>query len=309
MAEFQAVKDESELDLGEDVESFDIDIAPQGEGGLHIKNSKKQPFQRDTVHQERGAVDIKCSLVDVVHGLWSPHDDDYPYGSLIVLQFRFDPGKRAAHISYAKISVRFFGWDADDEHPGVAKVSLDGSYILVPTKHQEKITSSAEVNAGVNGVPHVDLGTTLKWEKTTDKTRKDATRVSGATCIVDVDTDPANCAEWKLFENESFKSGIPTAIQVGILLKRDSDADFKCTVDIESDVNFSAKVGRWLGGRDIDDPVLFSPTKKKPTNKLMVYDKWRNNLSSFDLKLVEDVTFKTILKGTVKKAILGGLSS
>lgn len=279
------------------IESFDIAISPdEGQGGLHTKNNPHQPFQRTTIHEERRSVNIKCSLVDVAHGYWGPDSDDY--ATLIVLDFRFNPGRRS-RIAAAKIIVAFWGETDADDHPGVADISLNGSYSLVQTTQTETITNGIGGTVGVNVMQSGNISLDKKWEKVVNRTTSDATYVSGTTCMIGVDTDPANAAEWKLRENETLKTGVPAGIRVGILLKRENEENFKCTVQIESDVDLKSSIGRWFGGKPKDDPVLFKPSMK-PSNKLMKYD--TENLGSFDLKQVEDVTFVTVLDGVIKNS-------
>ena len=118
-----------------------------------------------------------------------------------------------------------------------------------------------------------------------------------------MDWDPANAVEWKLSENGTLKTGIPAQLRVGILLRRDSQENFKCTLEIDSEVDLTTAIGRWLGGKPKDEPVLFKPSLK-PTNRLMQYD--TKNLGSFNLSLVEDVTFTTVLDGVVKRSNVKG---
>ncbi|KAJ5087240.1 hypothetical protein N7456_010856 [Penicillium angulare] len=277
-------------------DSFNITLSPrEGEGGLHTKNPPKQPFQRATIHEDRRSINIGCSLVDVVHGHLSPDEEEY--ASLIVLSFRFDPSKRGRRIMSAKITVTFLGADDDDEHPGVAGISLNGSYSLIPSTQTETITSGVNGSAGISVLSTGNLSLEKNYERVISRETSDATYVSGSTCHIGVDWDPANAVEWKLRENATLKSGIPAQLRAGILLKRDNLEQFRCMVQIESEVDAVSSVGRWFGGKPKDDPVLFDPTIL-PTNRLMKYDK--DDLGNFDLSLVEDVTFTTILDSTIK---------
>jgi hypothetical protein len=290
----------TENNLDDSVESFDINLVPdEGEGGFHTKNNPHQPFQRSTIHEDRRSVGIKCSLIDVVHGRWSLDGDydDY-YATLLVLDFRFDLGnKDRRRITSSKINVIFYGESEEDDHPGVADISLNGSYSLVQTKQTETITSGLDGSVGVNVMSSGQVSLAKKYEKVVSRETSDATYVSGATCMIGVDWDPANAVEWKLRENATLQTGVPAQLRAGILLKRESLDNFKCTVEIDSEVDFKTTVGRWFGGKPKDDPVLFKPSLK-PTNRLMQYDV--DNLGKFDLSLVEDVTFTTVLDGAVK---------
>lgn len=133
----------------EALESFKISLdSDDGEGGFHTKNPPRQPFQRETIHHDRSSVNIKCSLLDVAHGKWSP--DSNSYATLIVFGFRFEPGKTSRRITSSTITVQFRGESVDDDHPGVADLSLDGSYSLVPSTQEETITSGIDGNINIS---------------------------------------------------------------------------------------------------------------------------------------------------------------
>jgi hypothetical protein len=78
------------------VELFDVGMLEgdiQG-GQFHTKNNLKDPYQRREIIRRTGhGVDIRCTLIDAIHGVMS-EDSDY-WATLLVLQFRFDPQKRA----------------------------------------------------------------------------------------------------------------------------------------------------------------------------------------------------------------------
>lgn len=282
----------------EQVEDFEISLVPDdGQGGFHTKNNPSQPFQRSTIHQDRRSISIKCSLIDTIHGLWSPEGEHY--ATLLVLGFRFDTSKHNQRITSTRITVKFFGESDDDDHPGVADISLNGSYSLMQTAQTETITTGLEGAIGANVLTAGQVSLTRKYEKAISRETTDATHVSGATCMLGVDWDPANAAEWKLRENKSRKTGMPAQLRVAILLKRDSQENFRCTVDIDSEVDLKTSIGRWFGGKPKDDPVLFNPSMS-PTNRLMQYD--TNNLGAVDLSLIEDVTFTTMLDSAIKSS-------
>ncbi|KAL2817707.1 hypothetical protein BDW59DRAFT_131886 [Aspergillus cavernicola] len=282
------------------LETFTIDLtSDEGQGGgFHTANPPRQPFQRETVHQDRRAVHIKCSLLDVVHGKWSPESTEED-ATLIVFGFRFDPGSAGARITTATITVTFVGESNEDDHPGVAGLSLNGTYSLLQTTHTQTITQGFDATVSASVLNAGQLGVTKKYEKVVSHQVSDATYVSGTSCMIGVDWDPENAVEWKLRENATLRTGVPGYLRAGVLLKRLTQAPFQCTVEIDSKVDARSRIKRWFGGKPKDDPVLFDP-RMKATNRLMEYD--LQNLGGFDLSLVEDVTFTTVLDGAIKHA-------
>ncbi|KAL4864040.1 hypothetical protein BDV12DRAFT_176730 [Aspergillus spectabilis] len=283
-------------------ETFALDLTPdQGHGGgFHTRNPPRQPFQRETIHEDRRAVHVKCSLLDVAHGRWS-HDSTEDDATLIVFGFRFDPGVAGARITAATITVIFAGQSDEDDHPGVADLSLNGTYSLLETIQTETTTQDLETTVGANVLNAGHLAVTKKYEKVVSRQVSDAMYVSGTSCMIGVEWEPENAVEWKLRENATLQTGIPVYLRAGVLLKRLTQATFQCTVEIDIKVDVRSKIKRWFGGKPKDDPVLFHPGMK-PTNRLMAYD--LQNLGGFNLALVEDVTFTTVLDGVLKHAMV-----
>ncbi|KAI8671992.1 hypothetical protein NCS56_00661400 [Fusarium sp. Ph1] len=222
----------------------------------------KDPYQcREVIQRTGHGVDIRCTLIDAIHGVMSD-DSDY-WATLLVLQFRFDPQKRTCRISEATIELIFDVSDLDGISPEVEAVSFDGSYSFLPSKQSETITRGGEGT----------LGASAKWEKAVTRETEDATRIIGGKLIVG-SMPPNRKVKWALLENKTLKTGVPASVRVA------------CRAD------------RWMslqsffGGVPADDPVLLEPDMK-PTNKLIVYNP--EELGSVDLRKLSDVTFTTMI--------------
>ncbi|KAL4916456.1 hypothetical protein BDW62DRAFT_104438 [Aspergillus aurantiobrunneus] len=280
------------------IEAFEINLSPgDGEGGFHTKNPPRQPFHRRTVHEDRGSVRVKCSLVDVAHGKWSPDSADY--ASLIVLGFRFEPGKTGRRITSAIITITFWGESEGDDHPGVARISLNDQYALVPTTQDETTTKGLGGSFGLQLLGAGQASLDPKYEKAISRQTSDATYISGSSCMIGVDWEPDNAVEWKLRENQTLKTGIPGYLRAGILLRRETTANFQCMVEIDTEVDMASRIGRWFGSKPKDEPVLFNPGLNG-THNLMKYD--LDNLGAMDMTLVQDVVVTTVLDGVVRHA-------
>lgn len=58
-------------DLGDT--SFNVILDELGqEGGYHTSNDLRAPFQRETVTERRGSVDIRCKSREIIHGKLGP---------------------------------------------------------------------------------------------------------------------------------------------------------------------------------------------------------------------------------------------
>ncbi|KAK0632449.1 hypothetical protein B0T14DRAFT_560139 [Immersiella caudata] len=304
-SEFEDSEDEQQIQALEALEksaeaSFDLGLFNDGDldSGFHTKNDSEDPFQRSNVTQRKGAVDVKCSVIDIIHGRWGT-DEPNARATLVVLLFRFDPRRRSRRIASAQLQFSFFDSKKRSRlNPEVVDISFNESLSLVPTKRTESVKTGGEGSAGA-GVLGAELSAKISWEKTVEQELTDATHVVGSIDRLGASVGSDNSASWTLTENEAQKSGIPAAMRVGILLKRQTDDDFECGVKIETEVDFKTRIEQLFGRREADDPILFR-TDLKPTNKLQVYD--AENLGGFDVATVEDVVFTKIRGGAIKKS-------
>lgn len=271
------------LDLDNDIDVFDIGMFEAGSkgSGFHTKNDPRDPYQRREVIQRTGAVDIRCTVVDIVHGIMGP-DSDY-WATILVLQFRFDPQKRARRIAEATIELLFDATDASNEIPEVEAISFDGNYSLLPSKQSESTTVGGEANLGVDQI--LTASGKAKWERTVSRETSDKTTVSGGKLVVD-NVPPNRIAKWTLLENRTLKSGIPASLQVAVRIQRKDEAVFSCMPTIKCKADKWTSMENFFGTIPEDDPVLLKPDAK-PTNKLVVYDV--DDLGAVDLGKLGDI--------------------
>jgi len=291
--------------------SFDIGLSPTGDAGssFRTQNDPSAPLQRSNYIERKGSVDIRCSCLDVIHGLFSASSSSF--ATLIVLQFRFDARKRARRFESVDISLEFKGMNPGESGPEVFAIAPDGRMSLVPTTQHEDIKRNVSLQlGGAAPVGGVSATGTVGWEKAVSRDTSDQTTVTGSIDLKGRNWGPSNCASWTLLENKTTKTGIPTSMRTAILLKRKDESPFQCVVKIDASVDFKSTLERVFGGKGReprDDPVLFDP-ELDPTNNLRKYE--IEELGAFDLESVCDVTFATALSGVMKdKAQKGGGSS
>ncbi|KUJ16880.1 uncharacterized protein LY89DRAFT_669327 [Mollisia scopiformis] len=296
----EELSDELEDPSTDELPSFDIGLSPTGDAGssFRTQNDPAAPLQRSNyVERNKGGVDIRCSCLDVIHGLWSA-DSDYS-ATLLVLQFRFDPRKRARRIQDVNVTLRFAGMKARESDPEVASIAPDGTFNLVETTQHEEITRGGSLALGAAApVGGLTATGTLSLEKAVSRDTSDHTTVTGSIDLKERNWGAKNCASWTLLENKTTKTGVPKSMRTAILLKRKDDNPFKCIVKIDAGVDFKSSLERMFGGKPKDDPVLFDPDLE-PTNNLQKYD--REELGAFDIESMADVTHSTIVESVIKK--------
>lgn len=263
--------DEDMNEVNEGLPSITIKMLQTGApgSGFHEKNNPLTPYQRRGVMQRKGAFNIQCTLMDVIHGKMKPGSKDF--ATLVVMKFRFEKRRLRRRIMSTDISLQFFGMNAEATRPTVHAIIPHDQYAIVETtSHQEKSREgTVHLNIGPSNLGSGSGGYTVR--KVTNEDLTDATTVSGSMDLDGYEWGDPNCASWTLLENETRKSGIPSSLQVAILLKRKGQEQFGCNVNVKSRADFKTRVERLFGTPPEDDPVLFDP-QIEPTNNLRTYE-------------------------------------
>lgn len=277
---------------------FDIGLNPAGDDGssFRTQNDPAAPYQRKNVTERKGTIDIRCTCLDVIHGLLSP-DNYEDRATLIVLMFNFDSRKRARRIASVNISLQFSCEQPGNGDPEVYRIAPFESMAMVPTTAMEEKKRWADFKLGAPPLAGFQAGTELGWERTVISEMTDATRIIGTTDLRGRNYGEPNSVSWTLLENEAQQTGVPTALRTAILLKRRNDVKFQCTVKLDVKVDFRSKLERMIGGKPKDDPVLFDPDMD-PTNRLEAYDIL--NLGGVDLERISGITLVKYYDGAVK---------
>ncbi|PYI14017.1 hypothetical protein BO99DRAFT_407045 [Aspergillus violaceofuscus CBS 115571] len=273
--------------------SWDLGLAPAGDAGssFRVQNDPRAPYQRNNVIERKGTIDIRCSCLDVIHGLMSEQEEDQ-FATLIVIEYRFDVRKRARRVDQVQIALEFRAREAGQTGPEVYAIAPDGNFSLVPTNQREEIKRSIEGQAGASApVGGLSITGTVGWEKTTSRETEDHCTVVGSRDLVGRNWGPANSASWTLLENSTAKSGVPSLLRTAVLLRREDEQPFECVVKLTADVVTGWRERLWGGKGRVpkDDPVLFDPLLD-PTNYLQEYDVY--NLEQVDLEGLCRITHK-----------------
>ncbi|KAL8349786.1 hypothetical protein RB598_005241 [Gaeumannomyces tritici] len=273
-----------------------IDLLPTGDAGsgFRTQNDPSKPYQRANVVERKGAVDIRCSCLDIIHGLYRP-DDDAAFCTLLVLQFRFDPRKRARRIQSADVELRFAGEGPGAANPEVFAISPHGRFSFSHTTQTETVMQGAELalSADVAGAAGASGG--LSWSRSVTRDMTYATTVTGSIDLRGRNFGKSNCASWTLLENEATKTGVPASMTAAVLLKRDSEEPFRCDFAIKARADWRSSVELLFGSTPPDDPVLFDPTLESTSTK---YDEL--SLGGVNLESISDAAFMNVKEGVVK---------
>jgi hypothetical protein len=266
-----------------------VELGPGDEGDedstYRTQNDPARPHQRANVIERKGAVDIRCTAADVIHGTLSPDGDP---ATLLVYDFRFDPRKRARRLLEAHMSFIFSSDNSTVQAPEVLKIAPKGRMKLVPTVAMQSTTRGGELNAG-GGAMGVELGGAVKWEKTIEQETQDATAVVGSVDLVGRNYGASNAASWTLLENKSVETGVPAFVRTAVLLRRaDDESEFRAAFKIRAKADMRTSMERVFGSTPKDDPILYDPLLPS-TNKLREYDSER--LGDIDLHELSAVKF------------------
>ncbi|KAM0415653.1 hypothetical protein ACHAPT_013403 [Fusarium lateritium] len=273
-------KNNNGYDRESDETSISIGLNKTGErgSGYRTRNDPSAPFQRATVTERRGIIQVRCKSREVIHGGLSPDSEDN--ATLLVYDLHLDTTRKSRRILAATLEFEF-------------RSSVPGT----PAPEEESLTRGAEVNAGVS--QFAEVGGTVKWEKTVRRTTSDDARVTGH--IFSDDYGKGVGASWVLHENSSIQSGTPSFMRCAILLNRKYDeGNFECKITIKAEADWKSEMDKLFGSTPKDDPILFDSTLP-PTNKLRKeYD--IENLGAIDLDDFVEIVFDKTLKKKVKDA-------
>lgn len=309
----------------EDDNAFDIDVHPviEGEHDFRTKNDGHE-LHRDDITQSKGALRIRCNMIDVVHGKWkakkgedkgtkqqdddedSDYDSDYDlgleeeeYATLAVFLFRFDTTKNSRRISRVEMKLNFIGQD-EYSRPEVHSISFNERLSLAEENASESVTMGAEGTIGASFTP-AQLSGTLKAEKATSRDTRSYTTLIGATYKKNYNRGADDQANWVMLENETLKTGVPVALRVGVLLRRRNLLPFQCEAEISVQADIKSRLGQFFGKKDENDPILFDPAVQGRRKLQAVRAQDLDNLGSFDLSSIATVTFKSISDEAIRR--------
>lgn len=258
-------------------------------------------------------------LAQVMHGYMGADDTSEPC-TLIVFDWRFDkpnPGKRYRSIW---IKVTFAPQDHNKEKSSDPVVAMGprGTYFMSRTTetvvkvlrnwriaikvpvplplYKWKRFRAGHRHSFELPLPVISwLGFRASDKKTTAFDRNDYIQIVGRPIVDNNDggrrSEP-NGALWKLFENASQKSGVPTQFRTAILLKRRVGDDspfvirFKIKTGTNRATNFALKTQKIPRQVPKDDPIIIDPSAKSATSEISKY-----NMGSLKEKLMELCSF------------------
>ncbi|KAI1747318.1 hypothetical protein F4782DRAFT_543611 [Xylaria castorea] len=274
-----------------------IPLAPTGDhgSGFHTRNDPARPFQRTNYIERTGAVEVRCSCVDVIHGLLKP--DSNVFCTLLVLEFRFDSRKQARRISSIDIELRFSSLNGPS-HPEVNAIAPCGNFNVAPTTQSESFGFSANLGLSPVPAPAPTLSASINYDQNITRDMTYAATVVGATALRGRNFGGPNSASWALLENPETKTGVPVALKAAILLNREDEEIFQCVIAIKARADWRSSLESVFGSTPLDDPVLFDPTMQ-PTNA--AYDVV--NLGCVDLGSLSSIISSNVIPGTVEMAL------
>ena len=284
--------------FAEDFPSIEIPIYPAGDAsGLHFQNDPNDPYQRDTIIQRKGRVEIFCDHEAIIHG-YSSTDEDAVLCTLIIFKIRFEPNGIAARIKEAHAEFKFAAMEIGHPDPEVIAMEPNGDFSVEPTTEHEQVVKGVEANIG-GGLAGTQIGGAVKLEKTVERERTNYARFKGSVKVLRT-YGKKNAVSWDFFENPLGKTGVVSSLRGAIMLKRRNMHPFKASISLVAIANTTSRISALFKKDEKDDDIWYNP-KKTPTNKLHMYDV--NNLGIWekDLKSLSDVTFRTVLKNTVKE--------
>ncbi|KAI0549770.1 hypothetical protein F4679DRAFT_250924 [Xylaria curta] len=290
----QPGKIDAKVVVPEELPIWIIPLTPTGDcgSGFHTQNDPERPFQRTNYIERTGAVEVRCSCVDVIHGLLKL--DSNVLCTLLVLEFRFDSRKRARRISSVDIELRFSSLNGHN-HPEINAIAPCGNFDVDPTTQSESFSFSTNFELSPVPPPASTLSASINYDRNITRDMVYAAKVIGSTALRGRNFGGPNSASWALLENPETKAGVPVALKVAILLNREDEELFQCVIAIKARADWRSSLESVFGSTPPDDPVLFDPAMQ-PTNA--AYD--TNNLGCVDLEALSSIISSNVMSATVE---------
>ncbi|KAJ5372519.1 hypothetical protein N7517_004525 [Penicillium concentricum] len=180
----------------EDVCLLDFDVGLQrglpddNDNGFRVQNTSPSDWQRQNSIERKGPVDIRASLIKVVHGYMGDPSADGPFATLLVFKFRFDRQKHGRRVIRARINVDFSPLPPGSSRPEVWAIDPEDRFIIVPTSDPLETTKSLGVDIST---PYA--GVTGSMDRTRQRNIDDATTVTGSIDLaLGVNSGTPSCA-------------------------------------------------------------------------------------------------------------------
>ncbi|OCK74582.1 hypothetical protein K432DRAFT_264603, partial [Lepidopterella palustris CBS 459.81] len=256
-----------------------LDSTKSKGSSLRPENDPPSPLPKFSYIERKGALDVRCSFVDIVHGLFSAESG--VFATLIILECQFNTLKQPRRFQSVDISLEFRGMQPEETGPQVYAIAPDGKSSLMLTTRDVELKQSASLQLG-SATPFGGATATLaaRWEKSVSRDTSDEVTLMGSIHLIGRNWGKPNCASWTLLENPITNTGVPTSLRTAILLMRKNKDRFQCVVKIHTKVDFASAVENIFKSRNLSAPILFDP-EMKPTNNLREYDV--EGLGSLDL--------------------------
>ncbi|KAH8892233.1 hypothetical protein GQ53DRAFT_647305 [Thozetella sp. PMI_491] len=244
--------------------------------GIHVRDELLDPYQGTGWAERKSLVDLRCSCVDIVHGLFS--SENSVSATLLVIEFQFEPRRQCQRVSSATIELKFSGLQ-EETTVEVHSIAPLGRFVL---QHMSQETERAyeesawdfPISGSATGVSTVQQQYSVPREAT------GSTTVMGSIDLRGRNFGGKNCVLWNIQENHISMDGIGTTIRTAVVVKRRSEAKFKCHLSIQ------AKAEGQMGSRSVygctpeERPLVFDPAIPLG-NRLADYP--NEELGAFDL--------------------------
>jgi len=245
--------------------SFGFELQPTGDdrSAFHLQNKPQGQVQRPAVLDRHTSMrsssdlSVQGNLITVVHGKIT---SDGLSATLIVVRLKLMSSHNSRRFSSAKISFHFR--DSEDFlESSVYKIAPFDGYMLDPGWDQHETKLSYGWNFGIHAMGAADGH--VKYENTKVFDRLDCGFLCGSAMTEGRSYGSKNTARWSMSQNKSHKSGIPTILNLAILLERSNDEPFFADIKVNAEVDIFYKLGSWIqdvSGKNKIDPIKFDPT-------------------------------------------------
>lgn len=243
---------------------------PQSEIGGQPRS--KSPAEQKVLFDKGDVIASKATIAMLYHGTLTPGGED---ATLLIVDFRFLKEKNSHRFLNAK--MRLFFRDSDGQTascPLVYRIAPQDSFSIEPGVDVWKITQTGKLGLS-GGYAGASSNAEVEIQREGEKKVKHSILLTGRKKLETGGFLGETMAVWSLDEDLVDNQGIPTILRTAILLKRKPGKSFTIETELETEVNWRAKLVTFFGRREhciLLEDIEVNPSD--PTHIVVDGDEW-----------------------------------
>ncbi|KAI0443182.1 hypothetical protein F4803DRAFT_516568 [Xylaria telfairii] len=224
-----------------------IYLYPVSDSDVGALPRSRTPAEQRILYEKGEALMSKATIALLYHGTLTPDGDP---ATLIVVDFRFLPSSLTRRFRKARMRLAFRDTSGSTSAtPIVYRIAPEDRFSIEPGEDIWEIKKIGNIGVG-GSVAGVSVEGSVGIEKEGKKKIKHSILLTGKKKLEIGGYLGETSAVWNLEEDKVEERGIPTVLRTAVLLKRQPSRSFGIKVELETEVNFRAKLQTFWGNEE-----------------------------------------------------------